>query len=81
MNSTIQSLPIAPRHRAVSASHTAGTVSAWAAKVGWSVWCGLQSYGARRALREMRLMGIGIGRDLAQPTDVKATAGQPRPRR
>lgn len=81
MNSTTSALPIDPRRRAASASQITETVSARATKLGWSIWCGLQSYGARRAMREMRLMGIGVGQGIALPTDGKETSGQSASRR
>jgi|GEM_PF-2223041 hypothetical protein len=75
MNSTINVLSIDPHSGAANAPRIAETARAWCANAGWAVWYGLQSCGARRALREMRLMGFGHG--YALPANGKDTAGQP----
>ncbi len=76
MNSATNTLSIDAASGTASAPPFAANTRAWFAKAGWNVWYGLQSYGARRALREMRIMGLGVDYNPAPPADGKDAAKQ-----
>ncbi|MCB1999928.1 MAG: hypothetical protein R3E92_17115 [Burkholderiaceae bacterium] len=76
MNTTTR---IAPIHSAVTPDAVSPLIAhlrAWGTRLGTIAWLELQAFGARRALREMRMMGLGTGIEPATPVDPVQGPGQ-----
>lgn len=77
MNSTTTILSIDSRRNTDNRSRTRAAVRAWCIRLGSVAWYELQAFGARRALREMRLMGLDVSLDPETRTERKAVPALP----
>ena len=72
MNTTTRIVPIHSPVTPDAVSPVIANLRAW----GTIAWLELQAFGARRALREMRMMGLGTGIEPATPVDPVQGPGQ-----
>ncbi len=77
MNTTTRIVPIHSPVTRNAVSPVIAGVRAWCTRLGAIAWLELQAFGARRALREMRMMGLGTAIAPATGVDPVHTPDRP----